>query len=242
MTFFIKIRSIAGLRFKNKTIFDTTFMDNIKTYFPGLTPEQFDRLSQLWPIYKEWNRKINVISRKDIDFFYLRHVLHSLSVMKVVHFKPQTRIMDVGTGGGFPGIPLAICFPDCHFLLVDSIGKKIKVVNEVKTALGLDNVEAIKARAETVNRSFDFIVSRAVKSLPVFMSWVSGKVSPEGFNELPNGVLYLKGGDFSEELAGLRFHHRIYELSAFFDDPFFDTKKLVHIFSSAAKKHFDKRK
>ncbi len=217
-------------------------MDKIKTYFPELTSLQIDRLTQLWPLYKEWNQKINVISRKDIDFFYLRHVLHSLSVMKVIRFKPHTRLLDVGTGGGFPGIPLAICFPECRFLLVDSVGKKIKVVTEVKNALGLDNVEAIKARAEAVNPSFDFIVSRAVKSLPVFMSWISGKISPEGFNDLPNGVLYLKGGEFSEELAKLRFHQNIYDLSVFFEEPFFDTKKLVHIFSPAAKKHFDKRK
>jgi 16S rRNA (guanine527-N7)-methyltransferase len=215
-------------------------VEKVKKYFPELGPGQLKQLGMLADLYREWNARINVISRRDMDFFYERHVLHSLSVMKIVQFKPGTRLMDVGTGGGFPGIPLAICFPDCHFLLVDSIGKKIKVVREVAAAIGLSNVEALQARAEAVRGRFDFVLSRAVTALPGFMKWVEGKVAAGGFNDIPNGVLYLKGGDFQEEIRTLGMPARIYPLDRFFDEPFFETKKLVHLYGRSPKKFSDK--
>ncbi len=205
-------------------------MQKIKKYFPGLSGQQQELLELLWPLYSEWNEKINLISRKDLPHFYERHVLHSLALLKIIHFAPGTRVMDFGTGGGFPGIPLAIACPGAEFVLVDSIGKKIKVVNEVVDSLGLTNVTARQARGEDINEKFDFIISRAVKSLPVFLPWVRNKIKKNGFNQLANGVLYLKGGDFDEELASVKENYRIFDLSAYFEESFFETKKIIYLY------------
>ena len=205
-------------------------------YFSTLTSQQKLQIEMLESVYREWNEKINVISRKDIDSLYERHVLHSLVIAKVIRFKENTSILDVGTGGGFPGIPLAILFPECSLLLTDSIGKKINVVNEVIKELNLKNVKAIKSRAEEVERTFDFVVSRAVTSLNEMTSWVGNKINTAGFNEIPNGILYLKGGDLTEELKELdikfnkKFKTNIFDLKEFFSEEFFVTKKLIHIF------------
>ena len=205
-------------------------MELIRKYFPDLDPAQNEKLEQLKIIYEEWNSKINVISRKDMDNFYIHHVLHSLSIAKIINFVPGTHIMDVGTGGGFPGIPLSVLFPECHFTLVDSIEKKIKVVSEVTMALNLTNVTPLRERAEKVPGKFDFIVSRAVTALPAFMAWVGNKIKSGGNNILPNGVLYLKGGEFNEELKSIPFKHKIYSIPDFFSEEYFETKKVVHIF------------
>ena len=200
-------------------------------YFPELTDTQKQQFEQLGELYIYWNQQINVISRKDMDNFYLHHVLHSLSIAKVIEFKGFTEIMDAGTGGGFPGIPLAIMFPDAKFYLVDSIGKKIKVVTEVVQSLELKNVEAEKLRMEQVDRTFDFIISRAVTSLPDFLKWTSYKFHNKSFNKIPNGILYLKGGDIQKELNEIsRFKKKVYNISKYFTDEFFETKKVVHIY------------
>ena len=203
-------------------------MNIILKYFPDLSETQIEQFSKLQELYKDWNLKINVVSRKDIDELYLRHVLHSLGIAKVMQFKPNTKVMDVGTGGGFPGIPLAILFPETHFHLVDSIGKKIKVVNEVKEGLGLENVKTTHGRAEEVKDSYDFIVSRAVAQMETFQRWVRNKVQKKQNHELKNGILYLKGGDLTEELA-LFTKATIYDLPDFFEEEFFETKKVVHL-------------
>ena len=204
-------------------------MDKIKKYFPNLTDKQMEQLASLGDLYAEWNDKINVISRKDIDQLYERHVLHSLGIAKVASFNPGTSIMDVGTGGGFPGIPLAILFPETNFFLVDSIAKKINVVNGVKDSLGLTNVTAEQERAEKVKGEFDFIVSRAVTAFPKFVSLVRKKVSNKQQNKLANGIIYLKGGDFDDELQPFRNQAKVFELSSFFDEDFFLTKKVIHL-------------
>jgi 16S rRNA (guanine527-N7)-methyltransferase len=204
-------------------------MELIFKYFPDLTPDQLDKFRQLQAIYLEWNSKINVISRKDMEHFYEHHVLHSLGIAKVQQFQPGAQVMDVGTGGGFPGIPLAIMFPQTEFLLVDSIGKKIKVVQEVALATGISNVIAIQARAEEVKPKFDFIVSRAVTVLPDFIKWIDLNIKKESRHTLRNGILYLKGGDLDAELAPLRKPYDIYNLSNYFDEAFFETKKVVHV-------------
>jgi len=204
-------------------------MEIIEKYFTGLSAKQKSQFAALEAVYKEWNEKINVISRKDMENLYERHVLHSLGIAKVISFKPQTSILDAGTGGGFPGIPLAILFPESVFLLVDSIGKKIKVVDEVIKTLQLPNVRAMNARMETVKWEFDFITCRAVTKLPEFLNWSKGKIVKKGFNDLPNGILYLKGGDLQDEIGSLQRHFRVYELSKYFEEEFFETKKLVHI-------------
>ena len=203
-------------------------MKEITTYFPGLTDTQIEQFSRLEGLYKEWNAKINVISRKDIEELYTRHVLHSLGIAKVMPFNPGASILDVGTGGGFPGIPLAILFPETNFYLVDVIAKKIKVVEEVAQALGLTNVRAAQKRAETIDEEFDFIVSRAVTNMPDFVKWVRGKVKKAQNHDLPNGVLYLKGGDLTEELAVFQ-KVTLFNLSDYFADEFFETKKVVHL-------------
>ncbi|MFY7667682.1 MAG: 16S rRNA (guanine(527)-N(7))-methyltransferase RsmG [Crocinitomicaceae bacterium] len=203
--------------------------DLILSYFPELTSKQIEQFSKLQELYVHWNEQINVISRKDTENFYERHVLHSLGIAKVIQFKKGTKIMDVGTGGGFPGIPLAILFPDCDFLLVDSIGKKIKVVNEVAHELGLKNVTGIHERAEKVAGSFDFVVSRAVTQMPEFITWVKNKVSKTSKNSLPNGILYLKGGDLSEEMKTVKQWSKEYKLKDFFEGEFFETKKVVYV-------------
>lgn len=203
-------------------------MDLIEKYFSDLTPLQKERYAKLGELYQYWNERINVISRKDIDELYLRHVLHSLGIAKVQQFKEDAAILDVGTGGGFPGIPLAILFPETQFHLVDSIGKKIKVVEAVASDLGLENIRTSHCRAEEVKESFDFIVSRAVTRMDTFSSWVRHKTKKEHRHELKNGILYLKGGDLSEELASFP-SARIYPLSDYFSEPFFETKSVVHL-------------
>lgn len=201
------------------------------TPIPPLSDAQMDQLCQLDPLYREWNAKINVISRKDLDQFYVRHVLHSLSIARVLRPKKGARILDVGTGGGFPGIPLAILFPEAHFTLCDSIGKKIKVVQGVADALGLTNTEAVWDRVEnlTDRPPFDFIVSRAVTRMPAFLDWVRPLVSADQQHELGNGVLYLKGGDLKEELSPVGEPVHIWDLQATLPHPFFETKRLVHV-------------
>ncbi|CAM1373753.1 Ribosomal RNA small subunit methyltransferase G [Tenacibaculum litopenaei] len=203
-------------------------MEIIKKYFPNLSEQQLEQFAKLQELYQDWNLKINVVSRKDIDELYLRHVLHSLGIAKVMQFAPGSSIMDVGTGGGFPGIPLAIMFPECKFHLVDSIGKKIKVVNEVAEGLGLENVKTTHGRVEEVPETYDFIVSRAVAQMETFHRWIKNKVHKKHQNELKNGILYLKGGDLSEELA--KFPKAvIYDLPSYFEEDFFETKKVVYL-------------
>ncbi len=203
-------------------------LDLIAKYFPDLTVLQVLQFKQLESLYKTWNEQINVISRKDVDELYLRHVLHSLGVAKIIQFKDYTRILDIGTGGGFPGIPLAILFPNCRFVLVDSIGKKIKVVNEIVAALGLQNVNAINCRAEEVDGQFDFVVTRAVARIDKFIPWVKGKLKPEGFNNIKNGILFLKGGDLAQEIGESGKKVEIYNLSTYFTEEFFETKVVVY--------------
>ena len=203
-------------------------MKILKKYFPELSELQIKQFEKLEELYIDWNSKINVISRKDIDELYLRHVLHSLGIAKVQIFKPDARVLDVGTGGGFPGIPLAILFPETQFQLVDSIGKKIKVVQGVSEALGLKNLRADHMRAEKVKGEFDFIVSRAVTNMPDFVKWVRKKVTKKQNHELKNGILYLKGGDLTEELSVFT-STTLYKLSDYFEEDFFETKKVVHL-------------
>jgi 16S rRNA (guanine527-N7)-methyltransferase len=198
-------------------------------HFPNLSQEQQRQFNELKSLYVYWNEQINVISRKDMDNFYTHHVLHSLAIAKVMAFKDGAEVLDVGTGGGFPGIPLAILFPNVKFHLVDSIGKKILVVNEVAQALGLKNVTSQHERAEKINHQYDFIVSRAVTAMPEFLRWVRGKLKKENMHELPNGILYLKGGDLTEELKSIKHHIKIYNLSDFFQEEFFETKKVVYV-------------
>ncbi|PLX13202.1 MAG: 16S rRNA (guanine(527)-N(7))-methyltransferase RsmG [Marinilabiliales bacterium] len=203
----------------------------IYKYFKDISPEQKQQFDKLGELYTLWNQRINVISRKDMDNFYLHHVLHSLSIGKIVRFKDFTEVMDAGTGGGFPGIPLAIMFPDVKFFLADSIGKKIKVVEEVSSSLGLKNVEAQQIRMEQVDKTFDFIISRAVTYLPDFMKWTGYKFHKKSFNNLKNGILYLKGGDIKEEIKSVkRFKTKVYDLNRHFEEDFFETKKLVHVY------------
>jgi len=197
-------------------------------YFPNLSEEQRHRFVLLETLYRDWNQKINVVSRKDIDELYLRHVLHSLGIAKLQEFNSGTSILDVGTGGGFPGIPLAILFPEVQFTLVDSIGKKIKVVQEVIDGLDLKNVVPINARVEEIKGRYDFIISRAVAAMPTFTHWVKGKIKKDSIHERRNGILYLKGGDLSEELKGYKAA-QIFNLTDYFKEEFFETKKLVYL-------------
>ncbi len=202
--------------------------DIIFNYFPDLTKLQQEQFLQLEDLYKDWNQKINVVSRKDIDELYLRHVLHSLGIAKIHAFKSGTSVLDVGTGGGFPGIPLAILYPETHFTLVDAIGKKIKVVNEVVEGLGLTNVNTLHGRVEELKTQFDFIVSRAVAAMPTFVHWTKGKIKKESLQERKNGILYLKGGDLSEELQDYRTA-QTFDLEDYFKEDFFETKKVVYL-------------
>lgn len=203
-------------------------MKDILRYFPDLTENQVKQFEMLEALYQDWNAKINVISRKDIDELYTKHVLHSLGIAKIQAFKPGSTVMDVGTGGGFPAIPLAILFPETNFYAVDVIAKKIKVVNEVATAIGLKNLKAEQKRAELVKEEFDFVVSRAVTNMPDFVKWVKDKTKKKNNHELENGILYLKGGDLTEELKDFP-KAILYNLSDLFDDEFFETKKVVHL-------------
>ena len=201
----------------------------LKKYFTNLSDSQQAQLGQLGELYSFWNAQINVISRQDVENLYEKHVLHSLGIAKVQSFKPGTEVLDVGTGGGFPGIPLAIMFPEVQFHLIDSIGKKIKVVNEVATALQLKNVRAQQIRAEEVNETYDFVVSRAVTHIKPFYGWVRNKLSTNHFHEHKNGILYLKGGELDEELRELAKPHKVYNLSDYFEEEFFESKKVVYV-------------
>lgn len=203
-------------------------MDIILKYFPDLTKEQIRQFSLLGVLYQDWNAKINVVSRKDIDELYLRHVLHSLAIAKVHSFAPGTKVLDVGTGGGFPGIPLAILFPESRFFLVDSIGKKVKVVREVIEGTGLKNVETIYDRVENIPGTYDFIVSRAVAQMDTFVHWVNGKIAKKSVDPLKNGILYLKGGDLAEELKNFP-KAQIFLINDFFEESFFETKYVVYL-------------
>ncbi|MCB0479070.1 MAG: 16S rRNA (guanine(527)-N(7))-methyltransferase RsmG [Crocinitomicaceae bacterium] len=204
-------------------------MKIILKYFPDLTEDQIQKFFSLIELYSDWNEKINVISRKDLDNFYERHVLHSLGIAKMVDFEPGSDVLDVGTGGGFPGIPLAILFPDVHFVLVDSIAKKMKVVEAVAEALDLKNVEAKTGRAEKVKGKFDFIVSRAVTRMNKFIPWVRHQIKKDNKNSYPNGIFYLKGGELAEELSEIKQDYEIFDLDKVFEEEFFETKKVVYV-------------
>ena len=203
--------------------------EKLLKYFPDLSQQQLDQYELLAKEFLSWNEKINLISRKDTENLFEHHILHSLAIAKVCKFKPQCEVMDIGTGGGFPGLPLAIMFPETKFYLVDSIGKKIKVVQALVEALGLKNVKAEQIRAENVNQQFDFIVSRAVTYLPDFMQWTKGKISKIQYHDLANGVLYLKGGDLTEELSTIKNKIKIYDIDNYFEGEFFETKKVIHV-------------
>jgi 16S rRNA (guanine527-N7)-methyltransferase len=206
---------------------DTTLL---LKYFPALTPTQISQFDKLGLVYREWNDKINVVSRKDMDNLYTNHILHSLGIAKVISFNPSAQVLDVGTGGGFPGIPLAILFPDTNFHLVDSIGKKITVVNEVVKSLDLKNVIGEKTRAEEIkNRKYDFVVSRAVTRMREFYGWVHNKVNTVSHHDMDNGILYLKGGDLEEEMNELKRPYQLFSLTDFFQEEFFETKKVVYV-------------
>ena len=203
--------------------------EKLLKYFPNLSQQQLDQYELLAKEFLSWNEKINLISRKDTENLFEHHILHSLAIAKVCKFKPQCEVMDIGTGGGFPGLPLAIMFPETKFYLVDSIGKKIKVVQALIETLGLKNVKAEQIRAENVNRQFDFIVSRAVTYLPDFMQWTKGKISKIQYHDLANGVLYLKGGDLTEELSTIKNKIKIYDIDNYYEEEFFETKKVIHV-------------
>jgi len=205
---------------------DSTIIFN---YFPSLSDKQKDQINQLGSLYTDWNNKINVVSRKDIENIYVNHVLHSLGIAKVMSFNPRAEVLDVGTGGGFPGIPLAILFPETRFHLVDSIGKKITVVNEVSNALGLKNVRAEQIRAEQIKGKYDFVVSRAVTRMKEFYGWVNNKIKDDSTHALDNGILYLKGGDLDEEMNELKCPYSVYNLSDYFKEEFFETKRVVYV-------------
>lgn len=204
-------------------------MELINKYFPNITEEQHQRFAALDALYRDWNSKINVISRKDIDNLYEHHILHSLGIAQVIKFKPGTRVMDLGTGGGFPGIPLAIMFPDVHFHLVDSIGKKIRVCDEVRTALGLTNVTTEWTRGENLKDKYDFVVSRAVMPLTDLVKLVRKNISPKAQNAMPNGLICLKGGELEHEVLPMKTHTLITSLSDYFEEEFFETKKVVYV-------------
>jgi 16S rRNA (guanine527-N7)-methyltransferase len=201
----------------------------ISHYFPNLSEKQKKQFAQLGLLYQEWNEKINVISRKDIDNLYVNHILHSLAIAKVISFKPGASILDVGTGGGFPGIPLAILFPEAEFHLVDSIGKKTTVVKEIAQAIDLENVNVDQLRAEQLKYKYDFVVSRAVARMKEFYGWINTKIKTSSSHDLDNGILYLKGGDLEEEMDELKRRYQLYDLTEFFKEEFFETKKIVYI-------------
>ena len=207
------------------------YFELIARYFPELSPSQLDQYEAMWDFYHDWNSRINVISRKDIDELYLRHVLHSLAIARVAKLTPGAKVLDIGTGGGFPGIPLSIYFPEVDFLLIDSIGKKVKVVNEAVKYLKIHNAHCEQARAESVNDRFHLVVSRAVTRLPVFLSWILNNILPPSADGCSGGIMYLKGGDMTDELSTIKaWHYAIHEISDDFSEPFFQTKKVVHLY------------
>ncbi len=207
-------------------------MSQLSEYFPQLDSKQLEQFALLERLYPEWNEKINVISRKDIDNLQERHILHSLAIAKIVDFKAGSSVMDVGTGGGFPGIPLAILFPEVNFYLIDSIGKKITVVNEIAHTLGLSNVFAEQKRVQSVKEKFDFIVSRAVIAFPQFYNITNKNISDKNNNSIANGIIYLKGGDFDDEIAPYKERIRLYRISEMFEGEFFETKKIIHLWKN----------
>lgn len=204
-------------------------MDVILKYFPNLTERQREQYAALLPLYEEWNAQINVISRKDMEHFYEHHVLHSLAIAKVIRFKPMAEVLDVGTGGGFPGVPLAIMFPETRFTLIDSIGKKIKVVSDVIEREGLTNAKAMQIRAEALDGEYDFVVSRAVTTLGEFVPWVKKKISKSQYHDMHNGILYLKGGDLKNELFTFRHKVKTWDISEWFEEEYFETKKVIYL-------------
>ena len=207
-------------------------MDNpelVFKYFPELSDNQADLINKLGPLYISWNQRINLISRKDIESLYGRHILHSMAIARFIHFKAGSKVLDVGTGGGFPGIPLAICFPDVEFTLLDSIGKKVKVVENIRQELNLKNVKTLCERVENLTEKYDFITARAVTKITPFYTWTKSKILSSFTNEMPNGILYLKGGDLTEELSTLKVPYKLIELKDYFKESFFETKKLIYI-------------
>lgn len=204
-------------------------MDKILKYFPNLTERQKEQFAALLPLYEEWNAQINVISRKDMENFYEHHVLHSLAIAKVIQFKSMCEVLDVGTGGGFPGVPLAVMFPDARFTLIDSIGKKIKVVSDVIERVGLTNAKAMQIRAEKLDGEYDFVVSRAVTTLPEFVPWVKKKISKTQYHDMRNGIIYLKGGDLTNELFTFRHKVKTWDIGEWFEGEWFETKKVIYL-------------
>jgi len=204
-------------------------MQNILHYFPELTSEQINRFEKIVPLYREWNTITNVIPLKDVNTLFEKHILHSLAIAKVIRFSPGSRILDVGTGGGFPGIPLAIFFPTCQFILIDAIAKRIKVVRSIADEIGLKNVTAVRARVEDVNEEFDFVASRAVTAFPAFVGMVKKNISDKPRNTLPNGIIYLKGGSFEDEIADFKVTAQVIKITNFFTEPYFETKKVVYL-------------
>jgi len=204
-------------------------MNKVLSYFPELTSEQVEKFKGLYDVYNHWNKKINVISRKDFQNFYLHHVLHSLAICKITDFNPGTKILDIGTGGGFPGIPLAIVYPECHFVLLDSIRKKLKVIEAISEEMELTNIESVHERAENYNEKFDFITSRAVTQFPKFINWVKNNISETHNNSMRNGIFYLKGGSFEEEIKKYKDKMKIYNIDDFFKEEFFKTKKVIYM-------------
>ena len=204
-------------------------MQNILQYFPDLNSEQIDRFEKIVPLYRDWNNITNVIPLKDVDSLFEKHILHSLAIAKIIRFSPGSRILDVGTGGGFPGIPLAVFFPMSQFVLIDPIAKRIKVVQAISEELGLKNVTAIRSRVEDVAEEFDFVASRAVTAFPAFVGMVKKNISDQPRNELPNGIIYLKGGIFEDEIADFKTTAKVIDITNFFTEPYFETKKVVYL-------------
>lgn len=204
-------------------------MDILKKYFPDLSPQQYEQFEAMGQLYRDWNARINLVSRKDIEALYERHILHSLSIARLIQFSDHSRIADVGSGGGFPGVPLAIMFPKVSFLLIDSTAKKMNAVAEIAASLGLNNLKTVQARAESFKGNFDFVTARAVSTLPQFYEWTRHLIQPGTNRGLENGILYLKGGEVEAEIKLLKQRCDVYDIAEVFDEPYFETKKIIHI-------------